>query len=261
MHQVDTSTAYNEVRCLHSIAVLFPLHLQLCWQPLGVPLGMSMRALQHEWVMFHNIKAPPKKTTHVFQLQHCCCGALQRTMSCCDRRHVCGCCACQAFCQKHPDLHGCFLHAHAAIFVSSTPRLAPSAGTAVGASADAGTGSASPAGLSSSASNDSSNNVAAHNSGGDTQHRTIAAIILDKANGKTVKQRVKQKTWADASIWRSCCCSYRVLLRRLRLSWGLCMTTCAWTTYWSSGSSSSSQLARRACRTCGRARQCCPAAA
>jgi hypothetical protein len=42
----------SRLSLVHYVAVL----LQLCWQPLGVPLGMSMRALLHKWVMFHNIK-------------------------------------------------------------------------------------------------------------------------------------------------------------------------------------------------------------
>jgi hypothetical protein len=104
----------------------------------------------------------------------------------------------QVFCKKHLELHPCFLHAHSAIFISSTKPLPPSPGTAVGAAAaaaateagaDRDTGAAAPAGSPTDSSSSSSTN---------RHHCTIAAIILERANGKTVKQRVKSKVWADA---------------------------------------------------------------
>jgi hypothetical protein len=38
-----------------------PLVIKICWEPFGVPLGMSLRALDHEWVMYQNMKVTARR--------------------------------------------------------------------------------------------------------------------------------------------------------------------------------------------------------
>jgi hypothetical protein len=100
------------------------------------------------------------------------------------------------FCSKHPELSKHFLHAHAAIFTSA-------ASSTLGCCSIGRHAAASEAASHrSSSSNKPSVRQVSPQQAADTvydtnQPRSITAILVDRAHGKTVGQRIKDKEFCD----------------------------------------------------------------
>lgn len=106
-------------------------------------------------------------------------------------------CAVQVFCQKHPELSQHLLHARGAIFTSATSSSLGCCG--IGQQAAAAEAAASTGGSVQvpPAVRQVSPSEAAATVFNTDKPRSITALIVDRAYGKTVKQRIKDKGFAD----------------------------------------------------------------
>lgn len=102
----------------------------------------------------------------------------------------------QVFCRKHPELAQHFLHAHAAIFTSA-------ASSTLGCCSISRDAAAAEVARSSSSNAPSVRQVTPQEAAAtvfNTQRpQSITALLIDRAHGKTVQQRMKDRAFADIS--------------------------------------------------------------
>jgi len=116
----------------------------------------------------------------------------------CCPRISCGCHCPQVFCQRHPDIAKHFMHAHGAIFTSATSSTLGCCN--IGGHAAAAEAASKTHQSSSQPSVRIVNpSDAAATIYGTDKPRSITALLVDRSHGKTVKQRIKDKQFADIS--------------------------------------------------------------